>query len=304
MIHFSPMKPRLLLVGVGKFGKQHLQVLRDLEKGGFIILSGAIDSKTRLTPELLKGVDAVDIVTPASTHYEIVKKCLPYTHVFVEKPLAMTAAAGNKLLSLAARYKRILAVGHIFRFNNAVWRLKKIVRPQIKRLYYIEGKFTGGIGEPARDCGVVTSDMHLFDVLDYVLDKTPGALYCRGWTRRKGYPFEDQASVILDYPGNIHAYLKLGWAKAEKIRSLAFYFPEKEIRVDLLAQTITIAEYSKKRLTLRCFRQQPLRMELEGFVSALRGGKGNYIGGDIASRILSIVEKSRESMKKNAVVYV
>ena len=283
------MKPKILLVGVGKFGKQHLEVLRGFERRGSITLSGAIDSKTSLTAGLLKSVDAVDVVTPASTHYKIVKKCLPYTNVFVEKPLAMTFAEGEKLISLAARYKKILAVGHIFRFNNAVWQLKKIIRPHIKGLYYIEGRFTGGTGEPAEDCGVVTSDMHLFDVLDYLLDKTPSALYCRGWTRHKGYPFEEQASVILDYPGNIHAYLKLGWAKAEKVRSLAFYLPGKEIHVDLLAQIITISEYSKKRLTLRCFRRKPLRAELEGFISALRGGKGKYIGGDIGNRHVEIL---------------
>jgi UDP-N-acetylglucosamine 3-dehydrogenase len=303
------MKKRILLIGAGRFGENHLRVLRLLEKEKKLIFIGVVlrNKKSReaihkkygvtvfrkLTPDILKKVDAVDIVTPASTHHEIVEKCLPYVHVFVEKPLSITVSEGKKLLTLARRYKKILAVGHIFRFNDAVKKLKKIIQPQRKDLYYIEGKYTGGSGEPARDCGVITSDLHLFDVLDYILDKPPSTIYCRSWTRTKGYKFEDQASIILDYPGNIHAYLKLGWVKAKKVRSIAFYFSKKEIHADLLAQTIIIKEYLKKKITLRCFRKSPLRLELEGFIASLKGRKGEYIGGDVANRITNIIERAR-----------
>lgn len=303
------MRKKILLIGAGKFGENHLRALRQLEKEKKLILVGVVvrSKKSRdairkkygitvfnqLRPDILKKADAVDIVTPASTHYEIVKKCLLYAHVFVEKPLSMTASEGKELEALARRHKKILAVGHIFRFNDAVKKLKKIIQPQKKNLYYIEGKFIGGSGEPARDCGVITSDMHLFDVLDYILDGLPLKIYCRSWTRLKGYKFEDQAAIILDYPGNIHAYLKLGWVKAPKVRSVAFYFSEKEVHADLMKQTITIQENSKKKITLHCFRKRPLRMELEGFIKALQGKRGEYIRADVANRITGIVERVR-----------
>lgn len=313
------MKPRFLLIGFGKFGKDHLEVLCQLNQEKRIVLAGVVTRRleiqnlltakdipthARITPSLLRSVDAVIIVTPVSTHYTLAKKCLPYTHVFVEKPLAMTMQEGKRLIEEARRRKKILAVGHIFRFNHAVGQLKKIIRPEKERLYYIEGRFTGGSGEPAQDCGVVTSDMHLVDVLDYIFGVVPSAVYCRGWTRIKGSLHEDQASLILDYPENIHAYLKLGWIKAEKIRSLVFYFPEKEISADLLAQTITTREYGKKEKILRCFRKQPLRMELEGFLAALKGRSSNYVTGEIANRIVGILERLRTSMRKKAVIYV
>lgn len=287
------MKKKILLIGAGKFGQQHLRDLRQLEKAGKLILAGVVRRGQKLAKDLLKAVDAIDIVTPASTHYEIVKKCLPYAHVFVEKPLSMTAAEGKELEALARRHKKMLAVGHIFRFNDAVKKLKKIVQAERTGPYYIEGKFTGGSGQPARDCGVVTSDIHLFDVLDYILDKPPLSVYCHSWTRIKGYKFEDQASIILSYPGNIHAYLKLGWVKAPKVRSVAFYFSEKEVHADLMKQTITIQENSKKKITLHCFRKRPLRTELEGFIKALQGKRGEYIRADVANRITGIVERAR-----------
>lgn len=307
----TAMKPKVVLVGYGKFGKAHFEVLQKLDREKQIILSGVVTKSqkpnlpghiqpyTKLTAGLLKTVDAVIIVTPITTHYTLVKKCLPYTNVFVEKPLAMTTSEGKRLIEEAKRHKKILAVGHIFRFNNAVAKLKKLLSSEKELPYYIEGNFTGGAGEPANDCGVVTSDMHLIDVLDDVLQEKPISVLCNGKTSIKDYAYEDQASVTLDYPGNIHAYLQLGWIKAEKIRSLRFYFSKKEIHVDLLKQIITIRAHGKREKIIHCYKKQPLRMELEGFIDAIITGKGNYISGVVANRIVEIIEKARESMKKN-----
>lgn len=311
------MTPRILLVGYGKFGRAHFEVLQKLEQEGHIILTGVVTKSqkiktlpkniptyTSITPLLLKSVDATMIVTPISTHYALTKKCLPYAHVFVEKPLAMTTLEGKKLIEEAKSNKKILAVGHIFRFNHSVTRLKKLISSEKEPPYYIEGKFIGGPGEPAKDCGVVTSDMHLIDVLDEVLNIMPTSVLCKGWTCIKGYAYEDRAYVMLDYPRNIHAYVRLGWIKTEKIRTLTFHFSEKEIYVDLLGQIITIRKYGKKEKIIHCYKKQPLRMELEGFITAIKTGNGNYVSGEVANRIVKIVEKSRESMKKKKVIAI
>lgn len=304
------MTPKILLIGYGKFGKAHFEVLQTLHHEKHIMLAGVVTKKQKLNlpgnfptyitifPALLKSVDAVIIVTPITTHYTLVKKCLPHTNVFVEKPLAMTTLEGRKLIEIAKRYKKILAVGHIFRFNYAVFKLKQLLQTEKNSPYYIEGKFTGGAAEPAKDCGVVTSDMHLIDVLDDVLQKNPLSIFCQGKTNIKGYTYEDQAFITLDYPNNIHACLQLGWIKEEKIRSLNFYFSNKEIHVDLLKQDIVIKEHGKKEKILHCYKKQPLRMELEGFIEAIKVGKGKYISGDVANRIVGIVEKCRKSMKQ------
>jgi len=311
------MKSRILLIGYGKFGQAHFDVLQKLNQEKHIILvgvitksqknkslHGSIPTYTSITPELLKNVDAAIIVTPVTTHYTLAKKCLRYTHVFVEKPLVMTTSEGEKLIVEAKRNKKILAVGHIFRFNHAVRQLKKLIGPEKEPPYYIEGKFTGGLGEPAKDCGVVTSDMHLIDVLDNILGVMPTSVLCKGWTRIIGYAYEDQASIMLNYTRNIHAYIKLGWIKTEKIRTLTFYFPKKVIHADLLKQIIAIRKYGKKEKIIHCYKKQPLRMELEGFIAAIKTGNGDYVSGEIANRIVEIVEKCRESMKKKKVIAI
>src|SRR3989338_5392617 len=94
----------ILLIGAGWFGKNHLRVWLELEKRKKINLVGAVEKSEKLRkelkkkynfpvfanicPDMLKRIDAVDIVTTTSTHFKLAKKCLRYTNVFIEKPLA------------------------------------------------------------------------------------------------------------------------------------------------------------------------------------------------------------------------
>lgn len=313
------MKPRIILIGLGKWGKNYFEILADFEKKQRITFAGVvtrskenrvlvkgknIPAYTRLTTNVLRQTDAFIIATPVTTHYNIAKQCLPYADVLVEKPMSETHAQARELIRLAKRHKKILAVGHIFRFNHATRQLKKLMERERNIPYYIEGIFTGGTGEPAGDCGVVMSDMHLFDVLDYIFEKLPSRIFCRGWTRTKGFPFEDQASIILDYPGNIHAYLKLGWTRAEKERSLTVHFPGKKIHADLLRQIITATQGGNNKKVFRCYKKQPLHTEVEGFIRAIGRNRGDYVNAETGARMIYIIEKAQESMKKNRSIYV
>ena len=97
-------KPKIVLVGVGKFGKNHLRLLKELEMEGLCTLHGVVDKRgavlekvkkshgvrisTDLNDFLTNDVDAIDVVTPTDTHFAICHKCLETgKHVFVEKPL-------------------------------------------------------------------------------------------------------------------------------------------------------------------------------------------------------------------------
>lgn len=313
------VRPRVILIGLGRWGRNYFDILADLEKKHRITFAGVVTRShknhtlakkknipvyKRLTTNILRQADAFVIATPVATHYKITKQCLPYADVLVEKPMTATQAQAQELIRLAKQCRRILAVGHIFRFNHATWRLKKLVEQERSNPYYVEGIFTGGTGEPAKDCGVVMSDMHLFDVLDYIFGKLPSRVFCRGWTQTKRFPFEDHASIILDYPGNVHAYLKLGWVKSEKERSLTFRFPGKKIHADLLRQVITVTREKDKGKVLRCYKKQPLRIQIEGFIKAVEYRRGDYVDGKTGARIVRIIEAAQESMKKHRATYV
>jgi predicted dehydrogenase len=70
---------------------------------------------------LLDAVDAVDIVTPTTTHFELAKKAIQKgKHVFIEKPITETPEQAKALLELMKKHQVKVQVGHVERFNPAM----------------------------------------------------------------------------------------------------------------------------------------------------------------------------------------
>ena len=73
-------------------------------------------------------VDAVAIVSPVWTHYELTKAALQNgKHVFVEKPFTSTAAEGEELVNLAQQKNLKIMVDHTFLFSGAVKRIAQLI---------------------------------------------------------------------------------------------------------------------------------------------------------------------------------
>ena len=70
--------------------------------------------------ELIECCDAVDIVSPTPTHYDLCTRAIRKgRHVFVEKPLAHTMEEARELVKLVKESNSKLQVGHVERFNPA-----------------------------------------------------------------------------------------------------------------------------------------------------------------------------------------
>lgn len=125
------------LLGAGHLGKIHLKCILatdcwqfegfyDLdEKNAASVISQFQVKRFNSYDEMLDAVDAVDIVTPTVSHYELAAKAIQAgKHVFIEKPVTETVAEGAALLELAAKYGVKVQVGHVERFNPAFSALK------------------------------------------------------------------------------------------------------------------------------------------------------------------------------------
>jgi predicted dehydrogenase len=133
---------RVLLIGHGHFGRQHATVWRKLAEENVACLVGIVvnsdASRNRLATETnvpvhrgldgvsFDGIDAVDIVTPTATHFELVNRILPHAHILVEKPLAATSMEAETLAQLATNTSNLLAVGHVYRFHPMVRALREL----------------------------------------------------------------------------------------------------------------------------------------------------------------------------------
>src|SRR5688572_25599297 len=73
-------------------------------------------------------IDAVAIVTPVWTHFDLAKAALENgKHVFVEKPFTSNSAQASELIELAARKNLRIMVDHTFLFSGAVRKIKQLV---------------------------------------------------------------------------------------------------------------------------------------------------------------------------------
>jgi UDP-N-acetylglucosamine 3-dehydrogenase len=120
---------RILLIGLGRWGLNHLRVLKsmpvelfvsDLDEQRLNSSDVAPNHRSKDALSLFPKIDAAIVVTPGHTHFEISRRLLEMRKdVFVEKPISLKSSEAKQLTELAQTSGRILQVGHIFRFDPA-----------------------------------------------------------------------------------------------------------------------------------------------------------------------------------------
>ncbi|MCD6204761.1 MAG: Gfo/Idh/MocA family oxidoreductase [Candidatus Marinimicrobia bacterium] len=121
------------VVGAGHLGRWHIKNLHRLpnvEMVGFYDCDprrrDEIAAEYNATPfdsldQLLDQCDAVSIVVPTVSHFEVAKSALDRgLHIFCEKPFMQTITEADTIIDLARQKGCVLQVGHIERFNPAL----------------------------------------------------------------------------------------------------------------------------------------------------------------------------------------
>jgi predicted dehydrogenase len=320
------MKPKIALVGVGRFGKNHLRVLKELEKEELCTLYGVVDKRVdtlesiktnynvMVTPNLsdiLKNVDAVDVVTPADTHFDVCEECLKAgKHVFVEKPLTTNYAEAKKLVQDATARNRILMVGLIFRYNNAVKKIKELIDDgKLGKIYYVFGHYMG-FKDPRAEVGaLINFAVHPIDIYDYLFEQIPEEVTCSTAHFLGRQNFEDLAIVVLKYGNGAIGIIECSWLPPGNYRDLIVVGSKKSVTCDLSKQTVTLnnIRIEKKGETLKAVDEgssaadvkfeEPLKLELKDFIECVQTGRTPSASSQAALRGAMIADKALESAR-------
>jgi predicted dehydrogenase len=146
------LKVRLGLIGAGRFAQTHLDAFRRLADAVEVVAvcrrdPGELEAVRRRwgVPHAftdhrdllaLEGLDAVAIVTPADSHFQIALDAIAAgKHVLCEKPLTLHAAESKALLEAAERAGVVHAVNFNLRERTAVGSLGR----------YLESGFVGDL---------------------------------------------------------------------------------------------------------------------------------------------------------------
>jgi len=164
-------------------------------------------------------IDAVAVITPVWTHFELAKAALENgKHVFVEKPFTSTTQQAEELIELADRRNLKIMVDHTFLFSGAVTKIRELVDAgTLGRLYYFDSTRVN-LGLFQHDVNVVWDlAPHDLSIMDHIICEKPQAVVTTGGKHLNGHA--DVAFITVYFPGNLIAHLNVNWLSPVKMRT-------------------------------------------------------------------------------------
>lgn len=268
------------------------------------------------------NVDAVAVITPVWTHYELAKAALENgKHVFVEKPLTSNRAQAEELIELAERKNLTIMVDHTFLFTGAVRKIRELTESgALGNLYYYDS-LRVNLGLFQHDVSVIWDlAPHDLSIMDYLIKKEPEAVVATGEKHLNGV--EDVAYMTIHFPDNVIAHINVNWLSPVKIRT-TLIGGEKRMLVwnDLVADE-KIRVYDKGvqiksgegiRDLLVSYRSgdmwapqiepgEALRVELDYFADCILNSTKPFNDGHAGLRVVRMLEAADCSIRKRGEV--
>ncbi|HUI90895.1 MAG TPA: Gfo/Idh/MocA family oxidoreductase [Chitinivibrionales bacterium] len=166
-----------------------------------------------------KDIDAVAIVTPVSTHYDLARQALLNgKHVFVEKPFTATVAHAETLVETAEKRKLTIMVDHTFLFTGAVRKIKSLIDEKVLGKIYYYDSTRVNLGLFQHDVNVVWDlAPHDFSIMNYVIKDRPVAVSACGKNHVSN--FENIAYITVFFASDLIAHFNVNWLSPVKVRT-------------------------------------------------------------------------------------
>jgi predicted dehydrogenase len=329
-------KTKVSVLGTGSLGKEHARIYAELATDGWVQFAGVYDLKTETArriadrfkvrafasvAEAAAASDALSIVTPTTTHYELAKMLLPLgKHLLVEKPMSENTEQAAELVQLSQQHRCLLQVGHVERFNPVFNYLESVATDP----RFIETHRLSPYPARSTDIGVVL-DLMIHD-LDVVLAfvKSPVAS-----VDAVGIPVlsksEDIANARLRFANGCVANLTASRISPERMRKIRVFSggampayvsldyraqegfiyriardgeEESSILKKVLAAKLgvgrdssIVSQFGGKRIVrepVPIQKDEPLKLELQHFIESVRARHTPLVSGESAKLALDL----------------
>lgn len=191
------------------------------------------------------NIDAVAVITPVWTHFEIAKAALEHgKHIFVEKPFTSTSQQAEQLIELALRKNLKIMVDHTFLFSGAVRKIRELIdNGTLGSLYYFDSSRVN-LGLFQHDVSVVWDlAPHDLSIMDYVIRDKAEAVVATGANHLNG--LADMAYITIYFPANTIAHVNVNWLSPVKVRTTLIGGTEKMLVWNDLEPDEKIKVYDK-----------------------------------------------------------
>jgi len=325
------------VLGTGSLGQHHVRIYSELAAAGAVELTGIYDAHAdtakkiaakhnakvfNSVAEAAAASDALNIVTPTTTHFDLAKQLLAQgKHVLVEKPMTDDTAQAGELVQLAQKNNCVLQVGHVERFNP-VFKYLETAAPEPR---FIECHRLSPYPARSTDVGVVL-DLMIHD-LDVVLAFVKSPVTS---VDAVGIPVlsksEDIANARLRFANGCVANLTVSRVSPERMRKIRVFSggttTASYVSLDYRAQegfiyriardgeeetpllkkvlaaklgigkdSTIVSEFAGKKVVrepVPITKDEPLKLELQHFVECVREKQTPMVSGESAKQALDL----------------
>lgn len=251
-------------------------------------------------------INAVHIATPNETHYKIALLMLEHDkHILLEKPMALTSREAFKLARIAEEKNKVLLVGHIFRFNNALRKMKEILNNSDEKVYYMELIWSTYMHPPHNRDIIFDLAPHPIDIINYLTDEWPVEVYTVGKSFiRQQQGLEEVSYSLLRMPNDIIISIKLSWIEyGPKTRHVKIITNRSTYQIDALIQTITKYDKNGKK-EINITPSNTMREMIRHFIDLISNGGAPNNSALIGALTVTVLEAMRESLIKKRTVTI
>ena len=303
------------VIGVGSMGRNHVRAYTALSHMCELVGVYDIDEERNReiaesygikafasAQELLSEVEAVNIATPTTTHFDIAREAIDRDiHILLEKPITNSVVEARELLEEAHRRDLIVQVGHIERFNPAIQALPGILED--KEVLALDVHRMGPY-DPRVDDTDVIQDLMIHD-MDIVTSLVPGEIsnISAHGRRVASENFIDYAVANLRIDGGVITTLTASRATNKKVRQMAITTSETYIELDYLQRKIKVTRrggelsdrsgYQRENELEETYgsEEEPLKSQLAHFLRSITNGTRPLINGSDGLEALKLTKE-------------
>jgi predicted dehydrogenase len=300
---------RVGLIGLGMMGRHHARVIREVDGLTLVAVADANGDKHGVggglpvlpdVEELIKvGLDAAVCAVPTAMHEEVATALAQAgVATLIEKPIAHSIEAGERLVKAFADAGVVGAVGHIERYNPALQSLReRMAAGHLGEVYQIATRRQGPFPARISDVGVV-KDLATHDIdLTAWLARSDYTSITAQVTMRSGRPHEDMVAATGRLANGTITNHLVNWLSPMKERLTVVTGERGAFVADTLTADLTfyansvvttewdsvanfrgVAEGDVTRYAIQ--KREPLRTEHERFRDAVLG-----VGSDVVTLV-------------------
>ena len=318
------------VIGVGHLGQHHVKHYKSIDDANLIgIFDIDKDRAEKIGNKydvpifqkieyLLDKVDAVSIVTPTPNHIEAARQCIDKRkHVFIEKPITVTLEEADELLKLSKEKNVLIQVGHIERLNPALIALKPYpVEPKFIEIQRLAPYTTRGTDVPV----VLDKMIHDIDILLSLVKSPVKSIKATGLSILTGSLDIAHARIRFDN-GTVASIMSSRVAKDE-VRKVKIFQRNLYTTMDLLlgltevykiidnkdnnseaVMTAPLKNKNEEKFIAyekpEVSKKDPLKMELQNFISSIQGKETPIVSGKDGRDALKVAIEIQEIIIKD-----